>query len=126
MLEAGPCCLDRFRQRESMHLLADDFGIEKGLGFDGHELFCLSKLGRIRMAREQGLIMKRGTVMPLTCALGDELGIRSPFQGFGLFAANSQGVALGCDRSRRWRFERGRALMCLAQPSPELRGWPDE
>jgi hypothetical protein len=37
MLEAGAHCLDGFRQREDMDLLADEIGIEKGLGFDGHE-----------------------------------------------------------------------------------------
>jgi len=30
--------------------------------------------------------------------------IRSPLQGSGLRAVKTQGVALGCDRPRRWRF----------------------
>lgn len=52
MLKAGLGSADGFRQGEDMHLRTDEVWIEKGLGFDGHGLFCLPKVGMIRMARE--------------------------------------------------------------------------
>ena len=36
MSEPGSRALDGFRQRERAELLADDFRVEQGLGFDGH------------------------------------------------------------------------------------------
>lgn len=33
-------------------------------------------------------------------------GISPPLQGLGLFASQTQGVALGFNRPRRWRFDR--------------------
>ena len=36
----------------------------------------------------------------------EALAVRSPFQGSGFAVIHTQGVALGCDRPRRWRSDR--------------------
>jgi hypothetical protein len=51
MLEAGHGGLDTVRQGEVMHLLANEFRGEEGLGFDGHGLLSTRAPGAGSSAR---------------------------------------------------------------------------
>jgi hypothetical protein len=73
MLEARLHCLHGIRRREGMHLLTDEFGIEQGLGFDGHEVKRRWKRLETKMAR--------GSEVWILIGYADE-GIRTPVPEF--------------------------------------------